>query len=265
AAHEDVTEVARAQMALREVSGQLLSVQEDERQRIAVELHDSTSQHLVALGLGVARLRRTVADGADRVLDDMAGALDEALKEIRVLSYLMNPPNLERDGLAAAARNFVDGFGRRTGLHTSFRLEGAVDKLALDVQRTIFRVIQEALANVHRHARAEGVEVELTRTSARLSLRVADDGCGIAEINTPPHPGAPPGVGSAGMRARVEQLGGALTIRGDGAGAVLLASVPLAATMAPSRPRRRPGTRRSPVGAPLPPLAAEPLRPDVLQ
>jgi two-component system, NarL family, sensor kinase len=268
ATHEDVTEVARAQTALREISGQLLSVQEDERHRIAVELHDSTSQHLVALGLGVARLRRTMDGGADPVLDDMAFSLDEAVKEIRVLSYLMNPPNLERDGLAVAARNFVDGFGRRTGLHTSFRLEGAVDKLSSDIQRTTFRVIQEALANVHRHAEAEGVEVELTRANSRLSLRVADDGCGIAEINTPSHPGAQLGVGIAGMRARVEQLGGALSIRSDGAGTVLIASIPLSAKLAtpPSRTRRRPSLRpAAPIAAPLAALPVKPLRPDILQ
>lgn len=256
AAHEDVTEVARAQAALREISGKLLSVQEDERQRIAVELHDSTSQHLVALGLGVARLRRTLdPDGrADSVLDDMAGSLDEALKEIRVLSYLMNPPNLERDGLATTARNFVDGFGRRTGLHTAFRLEGPLEDFSLDVQRTVFRVIQEALSNVHRHARANGVEVELTQTATGLSLRIADDGCGIEEIHTPSFPGAQLGVGISGMRARVEQLGGMLTIGRDGAGTVLRAAIPWSATAV-----RRARPRKAPVRPPVARPAIEPL------
>lgn len=256
AAHEDVTEVARAQAALREVSGKLLSVQDDERQRIAVELHDSTSQHLVALGLGVARLRRTLDPdgGADPVLDDMAGSLDEAMKEIRVLSYLMSPPNLERDGLATTAQNFVDGFGRRTGLHTAFRLEGPLDDLSVEVQRTLFRVIQEGLSNVHRHADANGVEVELTRLATGLTLRIADDGCGIKEIHTPSFPGAQLGVGIAGMSARIEQLGGVLTIRSDGAGTVLRAAIPVGAVVVRSHRRPKAPVSRSVRRAPLEPL-----------
>jgi PAS domain S-box-containing protein len=234
AIHEDVTEVTRAQTALRETSEQLLMIQDEERHRIAIELHDSTSQHLVALGMGVARLRRTLGlnakGGPGGVLDEMAGSLREAVKEIRVLSYLMNPPNLGRDGLEVTARQFVRGFGSRTGLHVAFRAEGDLDGLDPALQHTAFRVVQEALSNVYRHAAAQGVEIELAHRAGRLVLRIADDGKGIASIEGDDLRGVQMGVGIPGMRARVAQFGGVLEVAGDGAGTVVSASIPLAVT-----------------------------------
>lgn len=225
--HEDVTEVVRAQTALREVSESLLNVQEEERRRIAVDLHDSTSQHLVAIGLGVARLRRSVETTVGAVLDDMAGSIAEALKEIRVLSYLLNPPNLERDGLEATARRFVGGFGARTGLHTMFRVEGELDHIDPALQHAAFRVIQEALSNVHRHAGANGAEVDLAVRGRNLVLRIADDGHGIGDFDLGLEGGVQLGVGIPGMQARAAQLGGTLTVASDGAGAVVEAILPL--------------------------------------
>ena len=224
---EDVTEVARAQAALRETSERLLTIQDEERQRIAVELHDSTSQHLVALGLGVTRLRRTLDGAAEPVLDDMSGSIAEALKEIRVLSYLLNPPNLERDGLEVTARRFVTGFGARTGLHTLFRSEGELASVDPVVQRAVFRIMQEALSNVHRHAAAAGAEVDLAVRGGHVALRIADDGRGIGPLDLGTEAGAQLGVGIPGMRTRVAQLGGVLNIAGDEAGTVVEATLPL--------------------------------------
>ena len=227
AMQEDVTEVARAQAALRETSERLLTIQDEERQRIAVELHDSTSQHLVALGLGVTRLRRMFDSAAEPVLDDMSGSIAEALKEIRVLSYLLNPPNLERDGLEITARRFVTGFGARTGLHTLFRAEGELANVDPVVQRAVFRIMQEALSNVHRHAAAAGAEVDLAVRGGHVAVRIADDGRGIGPLDLGSETGAQLGVGIPGMRTRVAQLGGVLNIAGDEAGTVVHATLPL--------------------------------------
>ena len=224
---EDVTEVAQAQAALRETSERLLTIQDEERQRIAVDLHDSTSQHLVALGLGVARLRRTLNGAVEPVLDDMSGSIAEALKEIRVLSYLLNPPNLERDGLEVTVRRFVNGFGVRTGLQTLFRAEGDLAGLDPVVQRAVFRVIQEALSNVHRHAAAAGAEVDLAVRGGQLVVRIADDGRGIGPLDLNSETDARLGVGIPGMRRRVAQLDGVLTIAGDDTGTVVEATLPL--------------------------------------
>jgi len=229
AVHEDLTEVARTQAALRRTTEQLLSVQQEERERIAVELHDSTGQHLAALGMGVSRLRRLMGDKekAQGILDDMATSLEEAVKEIRVMSYLMKPPSLRRDGLESTARRYVQGFGLRTGLDSGFRSEGPVDAASSVVQHAAFRVIQEALSNVHRHARANGVQVQLASHPAALKLRIADDGQGIAPLTQAHLEGFPPGVGITGMRSRVEQLGGWLDIASDETGTVVTASIPL--------------------------------------
>ena len=229
AVHEDLTELARSQAALRQTSEQLITAQQQERQRIAIELHDSTGAHLAALGMGVTRLRRLMGERAEAsgILDDMAASIEEAAKEIRVMSYLMKPPSLHRDGLEATARRYVKGFGIRTGLNTVFRCEGPVDRVSAVIQHAAFRVIQEALSNVHRHARAGAVEVELVTADAALTLRVADDGRGIAPPRQARLEGLPPGVGIPGMRSRVEHLGGRLDIGGSRAGAIVTARIPL--------------------------------------
>jgi len=216
---------------------ELLAVRERERQRIAIELHDSTSQHLVALGLGVARLRRLVGDRgpADRVLADMSKSVDEAVKEIRVLSYLMMPPGLQKDGLRATVGRFVKGFETRTGLQAIFRADGEVDNVSSAVKHAALRVVQEALSNVYRHAEARGVEVAITRSTGLLIIRVADDGKGIPSLRDG-GPGPNLGVGVAGMQARVAQLGGALQITSAGIGAEVTATLPAFAAGANPRP-----------------------------
>jgi signal transduction histidine kinase len=195
--------------------------------------------------MGVARLRRTLdtESAIEPVLKDMAGSIGEAMKEIRVLSYLLNPPNLERDGLALTARRFVLGFGGRSGLNALFRAEGRLQDVGPDIQRAAFRVIQEALSNVHRHAEAAGVEVDLSLRGKQLVLRIADDGRGIADPEALTEAGGQLGVGIPGMRARVSQLGGVLSISGDAAGTVLEAMIPIPRSFkpGPSRPARSSG------------------------
>jgi signal transduction histidine kinase len=228
AIHEDLDVAARAKAALRKTTEQLLSAQEDERERIAMELHDSTGQHLVAVGLGVAKLQQMLRPSgqAERVLNDMAASLQEAHHEIRVLSYLLRPPTLLEGGLAAAVRRFVVGLGSRTGLHATYASEGRIDPVTAEVEHTAFRVIQEALANVHRHANATSVDVKLARLGDVLIVRVSDDGRGIAALKAGDLTAIAPGVGIAGMRARVEQLGGTLDIRCEGVGTEVVATIP---------------------------------------
>lgn len=209
----------------------LLLAQEAERHRIAIELHDSTSQHLVAVSLGLARLRRvTRASRAERrVIDEMSLALQEALGEIRTFSYLMNPPQLERDGLEATVRRFAAGFQVRTGMQTHLTISGAPDLESMTVQHTLFRVLQEALTNLYRHARAARVMIALARRAGWITLTVADD--------RPAGPGgeeqmlrAPVGVGIAGMHAPVVQLGGTLRVTHGADGVQVVARLPAGAS-----------------------------------
>jgi signal transduction histidine kinase len=230
ATHEDLTERARVLAALHETADQLLHAQEQERQRIAIELHDSMSQHLAGLLLGLTGLRRRA--GADPVaralIDDLSKLTKQAAQEARVLSYLMNASLQGREGLKAPVQRFVEGFGARTGLKATVRTEGAVDALNGAVRHAVFRVVQEALTNVYRHAHATRVAVSLVSRAGRLTLRIADNGRGL-----PPESdgeAAPLGVGIPGMRSRIEQLGGTLTVASDGSGAVVTASLPVVRT-----------------------------------
>ncbi|MBN8939909.1 MAG: PAS domain S-box protein [Rhizobiales bacterium] len=228
-AHEDVTGIFRRDAELRALSAQLLETQDAERRRIARELHDSTAQHLIGIQLGLAQLRdKLPADERTRsVMDDIRTALKDAQQEVRVLSYLLHPPSLEHGDLMSALDRFVAGYSVRTGLAVDFRTNARVIKLPEDVAITMMRITQEALANVLKHAGASKAFVRLRDHGARLVLDILDDGIGIP---FDPQAQAPAGlgVGLPGMRARVDQLGGKLTIRGRaGKGTMVRAIIPI--------------------------------------
>ena len=233
--HEDVTELAFAYRQVDALTEKLLATQEEERGRIGRELHDSTSQHLVAASLALSSLRTAqeragalLVARADTALADAVTAVGEAQKEIRLLSFLLHPPNLERDGLVAGLRAFVSGFSRRSGLKCTLEVRGDVEGLDLEMEHSMFRVAQEALINVHRHAEASGAAVTLARDRRNLSLIVSDDGRG-AKVSLDAESDAL-GVGIPGMRARLRQLGGALEIAEGPKGLTVKAVVPLTTT-----------------------------------
>ena len=219
----DITEAREAQRELSEVADRLLAVQEEERRRIAQELHDSTAQHLVALALGLAAFRRGRASA--ETLEDMAKELAEALREVRTLSYLLHPPTLAKEGLRKTLRSFVRGFGQRTGLTVRVSVRGPVDDLPQGAQRALFRVAQESIANAHRHSPARQIAVHLRRVSAGVRLTVADDG---GQPNAPPAK-MTPGVGIPGMEARIQRLGGSFAIQATVRGTRVTAFIPAAA------------------------------------
>ncbi len=197
------------------VDVRLLSLQEEVHQRIASDLHDSTCQHLIAASLNMMRVRRALCDGddAEKLCDDIDQSINQALNEIRAFTYLLHPQNLLRDGLKATIEQFVDGFSARTSLRTSLEIACEVDKLSYDRQRTVLRIIQEALTNVFRHAKATQVKVSITATPTHFRLRVSDDGRGMPIGQARSGPKAIlAGVGIPAMRARLQQIGGVLEI-----------------------------------------------------
>ncbi|GEO18949.1 sensor histidine kinase [Microvirga aerophila] len=218
-------QVTGANKKVRELSGQLLALQEEERQRIARELHDSTAQHLVAAHLGLSSLEAEVrqSPAGRKILAEVERLLTEALRELRIFAYLLHPPNLAKDGLQATLRDFAEGFAGRTGLAARIRIPEEVDELPPDMQRAVLRVVQEALTNVHRHASASHVSVDARITSRYLVVRIRDNGHGMAGPDGPIRLG----VGVAGMRARLEHFGGDLRIRTGRGGTVIVAMVPV--------------------------------------
>jgi signal transduction histidine kinase len=222
------TMVARAQGEVAQLSSQLLTLQEEERRRMARELHDSTVQHLVAINMSLSRLDMEMARDVSKarlIRQEIAAEVQSALHELRVFTYLLHPPDLASDGLAATLRQFATGFGRRSDLHVTVRIPNAVDQAPPAFQLAILRVVQEALANVHRHARARNVDITARISRGQLFVRIRDDGLGMG--GTGSDDAITLGVGIPGMAARLRQFDGNLKIRTGAWGTSVLACVPM--------------------------------------
>lgn len=200
---------------LEETAGRLLNAQDEERRRIARELHDSTVQELVAasLHLKAAQVQGSADLWGGTEIKEALAALDRAKDDLRTVSFLMHPPMLDECGIATALRIYAEGVSRRTGIAIQIDAPEGDPALPRAVESVLFRVAQEALANVHRHAKSLTARVRLTVTDTTVGLDIEDDGIGIAR-------GVRPGlgVGITGMRARVRQLGGELSIDNHGVG-----------------------------------------------
>lgn len=226
----DVTAQKRSENSLRQLSARLLRLQDEERRRIALELHDSTSQTLAALSLNLARLKRTPSlSRAESELVSEGGALaTKVAREIRTLSYLLHPPELDDMGLGTAVRSYVQGFGQRTGIQVKLDMTPEFRRLPLDLETTLFRILQESLTNIHRHSGSPTAEVRLTSTSETVDLWIADHGRGMPIEILNGDDGSSPelGVGVRGMRERVRQLQGDLEIVSGPQGTTIEARIP---------------------------------------
>jgi PAS domain S-box-containing protein len=246
----DVTARKLAEHETEQLSRRLSTIQDEERQRIAEDLHDSTTQHLVAVGLNMSSLQQRVTTDAEtgKLFSDIESSLEEATKELRTFTYLLNPPQLGKDGLRSTLGRYVDGFGRRTKLETRLKISPSAEKLPFSVQRALLRVVQEALANVHRHASASKVSVAVKCVAGRVHLVVNDDGKGAkGTAGREPCESFRAGVGIPGMTARLRRAGGDLEIH-SGPGGTRLHGVMLAngrTQRAGKRARVKPVTRPS--------------------
>jgi signal transduction histidine kinase len=226
----DISEQRQLQKSLNDASKALLRAEGEERRRIARELHDSTVQHLVALDLTLSRLERRTGNDAEHqeILSDFRTALAAAHREVRVSSYLLHPPDIERKSLALTLRKFLDGFATRTGLMATLRVEGSFVALPSIAKLALFRVAQEALMNVHRHAKASNVAIRLSRSAATIVLEIEDDGIGLPAADVRDLLSeACGGVGISGMKARMRQIGGTLDLTPQKRGLCVRASLPL--------------------------------------
>src|SRR5262245_27386249 len=232
----DVTERKALEQRAKQLSDYLVTIQENERQRIAQELHDSTAQHLVAAGLNLMSLRpqHGLTSEAARLWDETESCLQEAMKELGTFSYLMHPPALECDGLSSTLRQYIDRFSNRSGIEVKTRLNPKLDELPSHLQRTLFRIIQEALGNVHRHAAASEAVVDMRFISDRIHLVVTDNGCRGENLDN--WSTSKMGRGIAGMTTRVDQYEGKLRIRTGPRGTTV-------SIVVPARPNRDAGER----------------------
>ena len=227
---EEVSVHQKTERKLRELSLSVLRIQDDERRRVARDLHDTVGQTLTALKITLNTLENEVAR-YPRTADfftELNGLADQALREIRTTSYLLHPPLLDEAGFAAAAAWYVEGFNKRSPTQVILQLPEGI-RLPGSVEIVLFRVLQESLTNITKHAGSATVDVLLQVDQNVISLSVRDYGKGIsaerlAKMNGS---GSDVGVGIAGMRERLKELGGRLGIESDSTGTLLKASVPL--------------------------------------
>lgn len=219
----DVTELSKLKRQRRTLGTQLLQAQENERKRIVRDLHDSTSQLLVGLQLSLARFREVGGANPEDTARDCEEIVRTLHSEIRTLAFLAQPPALERSSLEAAIAELVQGFEHRTGIEVHLAASG-VSTLSPLLKGTLYRVVQEALTNVQRHAKAQEVFITLAQTNRYLHLHIRDDGQGVGAGRD----GKTLGLGIKGMRGRVEELGGELNVRTLTRGTLVAAGIPVA-------------------------------------
>lgn len=219
--------------ALRELSTRIMRLQDEERRRVARELHDSTGQTLAALKMTIAALQRQLpaTPEAARLFHDLTELVDQALQEIRTTSYLLHPPMLDEIGFASAARWYVDGFAKRSGLLANLTVCGDAT-IGKDAELVFFRVLQESLTNVLRHSGSKSVDIHFAPNHTNATLSIQDYGQGIppeklAEFE---ETGAGMGVGLAGMRQRVRELRGQLHVTSSLTGTCVSVTLPLEQT-----------------------------------
>ncbi len=235
----DVTARKRAEEELRQLSARLLAVQDEERRHLARELHEQLAGTLVGLSLDVSSARLRLGEAADPEVDHLLADAEtlgqQMLREVRTVSYVLHPPELDGVGLAVALREYAAGFARRSGVTVDLSGLGDVGRLSTEAESALFRVAQEALTNVARHAGTDRAVLDLRRQRGTVILRVADNGRGM--VGGGPSDAVPLGVGIAGMRARLHQLGGDLDIVSDAGGTVVSARLPIVGGNG-TRPRR---------------------------
>jgi PAS domain S-box-containing protein len=226
--------IQRMNDSLRQLSTCLLHSQDDERRRIARDLHDGTAQNLAALSMHLSLLadRAELSKPAREKIAACLALAAACSREVRALSYLLHPPLLDELGLTAALRSYVSCFDERTPLRVSLELPEGFGRLRPELELAVFRIVQEALANVHRHSGSPTAAVRISRHGALLTLQLEDYGCGIRPELLDGREGSSPqlGIGIPGMRERVRQLGGTLRIRSSSEGTLLEISLPLEAS-----------------------------------
>ena len=230
-AREQAEQTVRdSEQSLRRLTGRLLQLQDAERRKFSRELHDSLGQYLAGAKMNMEIF---AAQRKDSSLAEAVQLLDQAIAETRTISHLLHPPLLDEAGFSSAARWYVEGFAQRSGIEVKVNFPQDVSSLPKPVALGLFRILQESLTNIHRHSGSARAEVILELLPDRVVLNVRDYGKGIAPevLRIFRAKGANPGVGLAGMRERVRDLGGWLSLQPGAPGIMVSAIIPLSKTV----------------------------------
>ncbi len=221
--------VLRQSELLRELSRRLLQAQDEERRRIARELHDSAGQTLAVLGMSLATLVRQAGEDAPRLIESVREAeqlVQQLQQEIRTMSYLLHPPLLDEAGLIAALTWYVEGLCSRSGLAITLDVSEDLERLPREMELVIFRIVQESLTNIHRHSGSKTAEIRIARQPNAVTVEIRDEGRGISPAKLSELQSGSSGVGIRGMRERVRQFQGDLQIESKN-GTRVVVTIPL--------------------------------------
>jgi PAS domain S-box-containing protein len=220
---ERTAELASSNESLQKLSGQLIRAQDDERRRIARELHDSTGQVLAALAMTLSQMQKDSSPSNVRRFQECRDLITSAAGEIRNLSYLLHPPLIDEVGLASAVAEYVQGFQKRSGLSVQCEISQDVGRLDGNREITLFRIIQESLGNIHRHSGSSTATVKISCLQNDIVLEIRDQGHGL-----PNNPGGKSnvGVGIKGMHERLRPFNGTLRITSDPTGTCVRVTLP---------------------------------------
>jgi signal transduction histidine kinase len=222
--------------SLRRLTGRLLQLQDAERRKFSRELHDSLGQYLAGAKMN---LEMYAGQQKEHLLAEAIQLLDQSIAETRTISHLLHPPLLDEAGLSSAARWYLEGFAQRSGIEVKVDFPAELSRLPKPVELGLFRVLQESLTNIHRHSNSARAEVTLELHQNRVLLRVRDFGKGIAPefLETFRANGANSGVGLAGMRERIRELGGQFNIQCCSPGTLTSVTLPLLSSAPPTMER----------------------------
>src|ERR1051326_1035373 len=230
--HADITERKRAEEELAALSARLLQSQDEERRRIARELHDTTAQNLAALRMDLTALRRSAAaadPSARATLDESIALAERTIAEIRTLSYLLHPPMIEEAGLLPSLRWYAQGFQERSGIAVTLETPDELARLPIETETAVFRIVQEALTNIQRHSGSGVARIRIERETGILKLTIRDEGHGVPPaLRGDETMLAAAGVGVAGMRERARALGGKMHVQSDDRGTAIEVRLPIA-------------------------------------
>jgi len=228
----DITELKRTEEELRRLSGHLLRSQDEERRKIARDLHDSTGQDLVVLAATLGQLRLSVPSSnrkARKLVAESQALADKCIREIRTLAYLLHPPMLDESGLEDAIRDYVEGFAKRSGIRVKLDLSPELGRLPRNMELSLFRVVQESLTNTQRHSGGRQAKIRIERDSRSITLEVSDKRRKTIHNGRKRTRGFPEGtgVGISSMNERVKQIGGRMEIKSGSEGTTVRVTVPI--------------------------------------
>lgn len=222
----EVEERTRAESVLRLLSQRVVQMQDEERKRIARELHDSVGQYLSAIVMNVSAIADRVPPELRPRVDEILKQVDACIRDVRTISHLLHPPLLDEMGLSSALTWYVDEFSRRSGIGMHLEMPSELRRMKPEAETAVFRIVQEGLTNIHRHSAARKAGISIESDGTTLRINISDDGRGISPDVLARISAGQSGVGVTGMRERVRRLGGRFHIESNDRGTTLRVELP---------------------------------------